>query len=147
MTLFKSVRKLLGTVFSATAIAVAFLSPTYAAEHQPNANAQSVSKDLVFMVEFNLKPEARDAFLASLGQVVEDMAEEETFISTYLHQDVNDPNKFLIYERWAEPSLEAFMENQLRAKRYRDDYEARLPGWSSEPRKITILEPLGEWLR
>lgn len=68
------------------------------------------------------------------------MAKEETFVLTFLHQDVRDPNKFIIYERWAEPSMKAFMENQLRGKRYRDDYEAHLPGWSSQPRKITVLK-------
>lgn len=104
-----------------------------------------MSKDLVFTVEFNIKPESRNAFLASLTTLVEAMAKEETFVSTYLHQDTQDENKFLIYERWSEPSMEAFMENQLRGKSYRDDYEARLPEWSSEPRKIAVLDPLGEW--
>lgn len=104
-----------------------------------------MSKDLVFTVEFNIQPESREAFLTSLTQLVEEMAKEETFVSTYLHQDTEDPNKFLIYERWSEPSMEAFMENQLRGKRYRDDYEARLPGWSAAPRKISVLEPIGEW--
>ena len=104
-----------------------------------------MSKDLVFTVEFNIKPEATEAFLASLTQLAEEMAKEDTFVSTYLHRDSNDPNKFLIYERWSEPTMEAFMENQLTSKSYRDDYEARLPGWSSEPRKISVLEPIGEW--
>jgi len=104
-----------------------------------------MSKDLVFTVEFNIKPKSREAFLESLYQVLGEMAKEETFVSTYLHQDSEDANKFFIYERWSEPSMESFMENQLRGKSYRDEYEARLPGWSAEPRKISVLTPLGEW--
>lgn len=106
-----------------------------------------MSNDLVFTVEFNIKPESKEEFLASLTQLAEEMSKEETFVSTYLHQDSQDPNKFLIYERWAEPTMEAFMENQLRGKSYRDDYEAQLPGWSSEERKISVLVPMGEWER
>lgn len=142
MTLFKSAQKLLGSAFAAMVIALTFLSQVYAAQQ---TEAQHVSKDLVFMVEFNIKPAARDAFMASLTQVAREMSKEDTFVLTYLHQDSKDPNKFFIYERWAEPSIEAFMKNQLHSKRYRDDYEANLPGWSSEPRKITVLAPIGEW--
>ncbi|WP_051252563.1 putative quinol monooxygenase [Ferrimonas kyonanensis] len=104
-----------------------------------------MSQDLVFTVEFNIKPHAREAFLASLTQLVTAMATEETFVSTYLHQDAEDANKFLIYERWSEPSMDAFMENQLRGKAYRDEYEAQLPDWSASPRKISVLRPLGLW--
>jgi len=118
----------------------AFFNPVQA--HELSKSGQVVSNPLVFMVEFNIKPESKEAFLKSLGQVIEDMSKEDTFITTYLHADSKDPNKFIIYERWAEPSLEAFMENQLRSKRYRDYYEENLPSWSSEPRKITILNPI-----
>lgn len=104
-----------------------------------------MSNDLVFTVEFNIKPESKQEFLASLTQLAGEMAKEETFVSTYLHQDSQDPNKFLIYERWSEPDMKAFVNNQLSGKAYREDYEARLPGWSSEPRKISVLEPMGEW--
>jgi quinol monooxygenase YgiN len=106
-----------------------------------------MSKDLVFTVEFNIKPECVEDFLTSLTAVVENMSKEDSFVSTNLHRDKNDPNKFLIYERWQEDSLEDFMVNQIQGKSYRDSYEERLPGWSSEPRKITVLETVGEWLR
>lgn len=136
MTLFKSARKLLGTAFIAALLSVFSLNQAHAA----NSQAQAGANDLIFMVEFNIKPEAREAFLSSLTDLAEEMAKEDTFVLTFLHQDVSDPNKFIIYERWAEPSMEAFMENQLLGKRYRDDYEAHLPGWSSQPRKITVLK-------
>ena len=104
-----------------------------------------MSKDLVFTVEFNIKPEHTEAFLSSLTELIENMSKEDTFVSTYLHRDINDPNKFLIYERWQESSLEDFMTNQIHGKSYRNSYEEHLPGWSAKPREITVLKPIGEW--
>jgi quinol monooxygenase YgiN len=104
-----------------------------------------MSKHLVFTVEFHVKPEAESEFLASLNQVIENMAREETFVCSYLHQDTNKANTYLIYERWSEPSFEAFVENQLKGKRYRDDYEAKIADWLVEDRKISVLSPTGEW--
>lgn len=104
-----------------------------------------MSKDLVFTVEFNVKPEAKETFLASLNNVVENMSKEDTFICSYLHRDSNDPNKFVIYERWSEPSFEAFVENQLKGKRYRDDYEEKVSEWLVKDRGISVLEPISEW--
>jgi quinol monooxygenase YgiN len=106
-----------------------------------------MAKELVFTVEFNVKAEAKQAFLASLNNVIEHMAKEETFVSTYLHQDANDPNTFLIYERWSEPSFEAFVENQLKGKSYRDEYEVKISEWLVKDRGISVLEPIGEWSR
>ncbi len=57
----------------------------------------------------------------------------------------SDPIKFLIYERWAEPSFEAFVEHQLKGKRYRDEYESKVSEWLVEDRAISVLEPMGEW--
>jgi len=104
-----------------------------------------MSNHLAFTVEFNVKPEAKEEFLASLNDVIENMAKEDTFVSTYLHQDAKDPNTFLIYERWSEPTFESFVENQLKGKRYRDEYEAKISHWLVKERGITVLEPLGQW--
>ena len=75
------------------------------------------------------------------------MLKEDTFVVCYMHQDANDPNKFTLYERWSEPSREAFMENQLNAKEYRKVHEQKLPGMLQGPRVITFLDSLKEWHR
>jgi len=75
------------------------------------------------------------------------MLKEDTFVVCYMHQDANDPNKFTLYERWSEPSREAFMENQVNAKEYRKVYEQKLPGMLQSPRVITFLDSLKEWHR
>lgn len=106
-----------------------------------------MSKDLVFTVEFNIKPEHTETFLGSLMELIENMSKEDTFVSTSLHRYTNDPNRFLIYERWQEASLEDFMTNQIHGKSYRNAYEEQLPGWSAKPREIEVLDPIGEWPR
>jgi len=101
---------------------------------------------LTFYVEFNLKPEHVAEFKERVNYVLEEMSKEETFVDCYLHQDANDPNKFSVYERWIEPSAEAFMKNHLHAKEYRKEYEARVPKMMASPRVITFLEPDREWV-
>ena len=57
-----------------------------------------MSKHLVFYVEFNVKPDCVDRFLAGATGVIEAMSKEDSFVTAYLHRDANNPNKFtLIY--------------------------------------------------
>lgn len=101
---------------------------------------------LTFYVQFDLIPEHVAEFKERLHYVLESMSVEDTFVDCYMHQDANDPNRFSVYERWTESSAEAFMENQLKAKEYRHEYEARVPEILATPRVITFLEPEGEWV-
>ena len=104
-----------------------------------------MSKHLVFYVEFNVKPDCIEKFLKGATGVLEAMSHEDTFVSTYFHRDANNPNKFTLYERWNEPSMEEFMKNQVDGKVYRDAYEAYLPDLLASPRVFKVLEPIGEW--
>ena len=104
-----------------------------------------MSKHLVFYVEFDVKPEGVEKFVAGARGVLEAMSRETAFVETYFHRDTNNPNKFTLYERWNEPSMEAFIKNQLEGKAYRDEYEADLPELLASPRKFTVLVPIGEW--
>lgn len=103
------------------------------------------SNDIIFTVEFNIKPVYRNDFLNSLTTLAEEMSKEDTFVYTYLHEDNEDPNKFMIYERWSEPSFVVFVDNQLKGKKYRDDYESKISEWSTIERKITIHKPISQW--
>jgi len=107
---------------------------------------QDKRKLLTFYVQFELKPEHVTEFKERLHYVLESMSVEDTFVDSYMHQDANDPNKFSVYERWTEPSAEAFMKNQLHAKEYRREYEARIPEMLATPRQITFLDPDREWV-
>jgi quinol monooxygenase YgiN len=106
-----------------------------------------MSKHLVFYVEFNVKPECVDRFLKGATGVIEAMSKEDTFVTAYLHRDANNPNRFTLYERWTEASMDDFMKNQLQGKSYRDEYEAYLPDLLTSPRTFVVLDPIGEWRR
>ena len=54
-----------------------------------------------------------------------------------------DPNKFTRYERWREPSLEAFLKNQM--KEYRKVYEEMLPSFLRSPRTTMVLRSVRTW--
>lgn len=104
-----------------------------------------MKNELVFIVEFDVKPEAQDEFRKSLIQLAEDMSKEETFVSAYFHQKVENENVFVMYERWSEHSFEDFIQNQLKGKAYREIYESKVPDWLNEDRKVTLLKPLNGW--
>lgn len=104
-----------------------------------------MNKEISFYVNFYIKPEYTEVWLKAATHVLESMSAEDSFISAYLHKDINDSTRFTLYERWNEPSMEAFIKNQLQGKDYRDEYEKLLPEWSKCPRTFSQLEPLMEW--
>lgn len=99
--------------------------------------------DLVFYVKLYVKPDRIDEWRRAVTEIIERMSQEEAFVACYMHQDVADPNLFTLYERWAEPSVEAFLQNQM--KPYRVAYDAKLPDLLQRPREPAVLLPLGEW--
>lgn len=103
-----------------------------------------MSKNLVFTVQFHVKPEYVQAFKDSLLYVLNSMSVEDTFVSCYLHKDSEDDTKFTVYEIWSEPSMDAFFKNQI-TKDYRKEYEDNLPDMLQSDRVITVLEPIQEW--
>ena len=106
-----------------------------------------MSKELAFYVNFHVKEEFVEKWKRAAREVIDQMSEEDTFILCYMHQDVQEPNKFTLYERWAEPSMEAFIENQLNTKEYRKKYEEILPEMLENPRTFSVLNTLQEWRR
>jgi len=71
--------------------------------------------------------------------VLDAMRHETTFINTVLHQDTEDPTRFMLYETWADRS--EFFDVQMK-KPYRSKYERILPSLLRAPREITYFEPL-----
>lgn len=107
------------------------------------ATGTMANGDLVFHVRLWVKPERVEEWKQAVREIVGHMAKEPAFVACYLHQDAQDTNAFTLYERWREPSVEAFLANQ--AKPYRAAYEARLPDLLQRPREPTVLLPLDEW--
>ena len=98
---------------------------------------------LVFYVRLHVKPNCVQDWKQAFHAIVEEMSKENAFVSCYLHQDASDKTLFTLYERWAEPSVEAFLKNQM--KPYRVEYEAKLESLLQRPREAQILVPLGQW--
>jgi quinol monooxygenase YgiN len=103
------------------------------------------SNDLVFFVELHLKPESVEAWKGAVTELIDRMSQEEAFVTCLWDQSREDPCQFTLYERWREPSPEAFLKNQM--KEYRRVYEATLPALLQRPRKTMILSPVREWRR
>lgn len=103
------------------------------------------SSDLVFYVQFQVKPECVQDWKNAVTEVIDHMSTESTFVTCYMHQDAQDANRFTLYERWREPSVEAFMQNQLEVKSYRKAYEDKLPTLLEHPRTASILSYVKEW--
>lgn len=101
------------------------------------------NSDLVFYVKLYVKAECVEEWKRAVNEVVKQMFLEDAFVACYLHQDTQSPNLFTLYERWKEPSVETFLENQM--KPYRVAYEEKLPGLLERPRETAILSPIGEW--
>ena len=99
--------------------------------------------DLVFYVRLWVKPDRVDEWLSAVKPLIEQMSRESSFVSCYMHRDANDATQFTLYERWREPSVEAFLANQ--ATPYRAAYEALLPDLLQRPREPAVLLPLEEW--
>jgi quinol monooxygenase YgiN len=101
------------------------------------------NSDLVFYVKLHVKPECVEEWKHAVNEIAERMSHEDAFVACYLHQDMQDPNLFTLYERWSESSVDAFLKNQM--KPYRQAYEAKLPALLQRPREPAVLSPLGEW--
>jgi quinol monooxygenase YgiN len=78
-------------------------------------------------------------------ELIERMSQEDAFVTCLLDQSTADPNMFTLHERWREPSVGAFVRNQM--KDYRKGYEEMLPDLLQVPRKAMALRPVHEWHR
>jgi quinol monooxygenase YgiN len=80
-----------------------------------------------------------EEYLRLVRPVLDAMRHEPTFIGTTLHQDPDDPTRFMLYETWADRA--EFFEVQM-ARTYRAAYERRLPEILRTPRAIRFWAPL-----
>jgi quinol monooxygenase YgiN len=111
-----------------------------------NKASETASGDeLVFFVQLHLKPQRVDEWKRAVVELIDRMSQEEAFVTCLLDQSTEDPNMFTLYERWREPSLEAFVKNQM--KDYRKCYEEMLPNLLKVPRKAMVLRPVHGWHR
>lgn len=101
------------------------------------------TETLVFYVKLYVRPDRVEEWKAAVRTVIDAMSKEKAFISCTLHQDADDENLFTLYEQWAEPSVEAFLKNQM--KPYRVAYEQELDTLLQRPREPQVLKLLDQW--
>jgi quinol monooxygenase YgiN len=107
-------------------------------EGSPHASAIS-SRNVTFVVTIALEPGCEGEFLDLLTPVLDAMRREPTFINAVLHQDPEDPGRFMLYETWAD--LDDVVQVQMH-RDYRKDYWDRLPQLLREPRQIQTWTPM-----
>jgi len=104
-----------------------------------------MNKNLAFYVRFHIKPEYVEQWKEEAKEVITKMSKEDTFVSCYMHEEKDDPTRFSLYEVWNEPSMEAFIKNQLEAKDYRHEYEKTLSVKLQSERTFVVLDTMQEW--
>ena len=102
-----------------------------------------MTRELAFFVKLYVKPDRVDEWLRCAESIIDSMSREDAFIACYLHRDSEDPCLFTLYERWAEPSVQAWLKHQM--KPYRKAYEAKLETLLQRPREAQVLTPLRQW--
>lgn len=108
-------------------------------EIAPDERSRSRTKDVTFIVTLALKPGCEEEFLDLLTPVLDAMRHEPTFINAVLHQDPEDPSRFMLYETWAD--LDDVVQVQMH-RDYRKAYWERLPDLLREPRQIQTWTPM-----
>lgn len=93
---------------------------------------------IAYTIEIALKPGAAAAFMALLTPVLDAMRHGPTFINAVLHPDGDDPDRFLLYETWADARD---LEDMQMARAYRTAYWRELPGLLREPRRVAAWQP------
>jgi quinol monooxygenase YgiN len=94
---------------------------------------------VTYLIKFDVVPEQRDRFLALLNGVLDAMRSEPMFHQAILHQDPESANRFMLYETWE--SHEDVLAVQL-SRPYREAWHQALPELLSQPRDVSIWEPL-----
>jgi quinol monooxygenase YgiN len=94
---------------------------------------------VTYVIKFEVVPEKRGEFLELLNGVLDAMRSEPMFHRAILHQDTASANRFMLYETWE--SHEDVLEVQLN-RPYREAWHRALPELLSQPRDVSIWEPL-----
>ncbi|MGQ9425854.1 putative quinol monooxygenase [Gilvimarinus sp. F26214L] len=102
------------------------------------------NEGLVFYVTLKIRPEKVQDWLQAVHEIIEQMSKESAFICCYLQRDASDPCSFTLFEKWREPSMDAFVAHQMTS--YRLAYEEKLAEYLQSPRSAEVLEPVDQWL-
>jgi quinol monooxygenase YgiN len=92
-----------------------------------------------YVITFCVKAGAEDEFLGLLHPVLDAMRHEATFENAILHRDPEAPNRFMLYETWADH--DDVVEVQMH-RDYRKLFWDKLPALLAEPRQVQTWAPM-----
>ncbi|WP_137391014.1 putative quinol monooxygenase [Rhodoligotrophos defluvii] len=98
-------------------------------------------KHFAVVVTNHVLPGMGGEYLRIVTPVLDAMRSEPTFINTILNRDPEDPDRFMLFEIWADRA--EFLDVQMK-RSYRAEYEARLKDILRAPRTMQFWEPLRE---
>ncbi|RXQ94514.1 hypothetical protein EO244_09540 [Ancylomarina salipaludis] len=105
-----------------------------------NPKFEPVENDLIFYMNFQIKPHRQADWKEAALHVLDGMAREGAFVCAFLHQDAEDSSRFTVYERWSKPGRINFSDE------HRKLLESILPDAVLSFRTFRILNPLGNWV-
>lgn len=100
------------------------------------------NEQCVLIVTFDTRPGQKEAFRTHLYTLVGQMKAETHFVNTIVHDDLDKPDRLILYEIWS-GSRERWQRDEPQ-KAYRKDYESGL-GDLLEDRTVQWMTPVAEW--
>ena len=100
------------------------------------------NEQCVLIVTFDAKPGKKEAFRKHLYTLVGEMSGEEHFVNTIVHDDLDIPDRLVLYEIWS--GSRGRWHRDEPEKSYRKAYEQGLSDLLSE-RTVQWMTPVAEW--
>ena len=100
------------------------------------------TEQCVLVVTFDALPGRKEAFREHLYTLVREMSREPFFVNTIVHDDLDRPDRLVLYEIWT-GTRERWQRDEPR-KPYRRSYEQGLSDLLAE-RAVHWMVPVAEW--
>ncbi len=94
---------------------------------------------VAYVIEFKVREGRRERFLQLLTEVMDTMGREANYRAATLHEDPDDPTRFLLHEVWADH--QDVVNVQIHHP-YRRAWHQALPELLREDRRIEIWRPI-----
>lgn len=110
--------------------------------HVDNAGKRQGGKaaaPVTYVITVTVNPGCEAELMALLTPVLDAMRHEAGFINAVLHRDAADPNRFMLYETWADHDEVVAVEIH---RDYRRAFNEALPRLLAGPREVQIWRPM-----
>ncbi len=101
-----------------------------------------MENEIVLIVTFRVNAASRKLLSEKLKELFGTIQHEDAFVSATLHEDIEDPERLVVYEVWRE-TRESFLANHI-PKSYRSSFEQMVLDLKVE-RTAQWLAPIAKW--